>query len=72
MKLENLIKKYLIKCELQNNLDPKTLKAYRLDLKHPKIFLSSLSQNCILGITKQERTEHNVSNTNFRRRSKYS
>lgn len=44
MKLENLIKKYLIKCELQNNLDPKTLKAYRLDLKQFLNFMSGRTE----------------------------
>ncbi|EGT0000788.1 tyrosine-type recombinase/integrase [Clostridium perfringens] len=32
MKLEELVNQYLIKCKLQNNLDKKTLKAYRTDL----------------------------------------
>ncbi|XZH88407.1 tyrosine-type recombinase/integrase [Clostridium perfringens] len=32
MSLKELINQYLLKCEFQNNLDKKTLKAYRIDL----------------------------------------
>lgn len=39
MDLENLISQYLIKCELQNNLDNKTLKAYRTDLEQFNKFI---------------------------------
>ena len=31
MNLKELILQYLLKCELQNNLDKKTLKAYRME-----------------------------------------
>lgn len=39
MKLEELIKKYLKNCELQNNLNFKTLKAYRIDLNQFALFM---------------------------------
>lgn len=37
MNLEQLIKDYLKMCSLQNNLDKKTIKAYRTDLRQFKI-----------------------------------
>ena len=41
MKLDEMIKKYLLKCELQNNLDFKTLKAYRIDLEQFAKFIDN-------------------------------
>ena len=41
MKLDEMIKKYLLKCELQNNLDFKTLKAYRIDLEQFAKFMDN-------------------------------
>lgn len=38
MNLKELILQYLLKCELQNNLDKKTLKAYRIDLEQFRSF----------------------------------
>ena len=38
MNLKELILQYLLKCELQNNLDKKTLKAYRIDLEQFRNF----------------------------------
>ena len=39
MNLKELILQYLLKCELQNNLDKKTLKAYRIDLEQFSNFM---------------------------------
>ena len=39
MNLNKLILKYLLLCEVQNNLDKKTLKAYRIDLEQFRKFI---------------------------------
>ena len=39
MNLNKLILKYLLLCEVQNNLDKKTLKAYRVDLEQFRKFM---------------------------------
>lgn len=39
MDLRELILQYLLKCELQNNLDKKTLKAYCIDLEQFRKFM---------------------------------
>lgn len=39
MNLNKLILKYLLLCEVQNNLDKKTLKAYRIDLEQFRKFM---------------------------------
>ena len=39
MNLNKLILKYLLLCEIQNNLDKKTLKAYRIDLEQFRKFI---------------------------------
>ena len=39
MNLNKLILKYLLLCEIQNNLDKKTLKAYRIDLEQFRKFM---------------------------------
>lgn len=39
MNLEELIAQYLLKCEFQNNLSSKTLKAYRIDLEQFSSFI---------------------------------
>lgn len=40
--LQNWISQYLLDCRYQKNLDPKTLKAYRIDLEQ---FSTLISQN---------------------------
>lgn len=40
MNLKVLILQYLLNCELKNNLDKKTLKAYRIDLEQFNIFMT--------------------------------
>lgn len=39
MNLENLVDEYLKVCEKQNNLNYKTVKSYKLDLKQYIVFL---------------------------------
>lgn len=41
MNLKELILQYLLKCELHNNLDKKTLKAYRIDLEQFNNFMGN-------------------------------
>ena len=37
--LQNWISRYLVDCKYQKGLDPKTLKAYRIDLKQFSVFI---------------------------------
>ena len=45
MQMQSLIKKYLFYCELQKGLNPKTVKAYSIDLKQFENFTRN-QQNC--------------------------
>lgn len=45
MNLDTLICRYLGYCELQRGLDPKTIKAYRIDLQQFKYFASNQSES---------------------------
>lgn len=46
LNLKELISQYLLMCELQNNLDKKTLKAYRIDLEQFRNFMVNKEDFC--------------------------